>query len=101
MKKKKEISLKMQKISLKKKKDALFLYTLFNAMTFLFFVVLFSFLGGRILAYKHVGLLELKILLLTMMLFVFSIFFSKKTKMKKREYVEISEQINVKKHKRK
>lgn len=101
MKKKKEISLKMQKISLKKKKDALFLYTLFNAMTFLFFVVLFSFLGGRVLAYKHVGLLELKILLLTMMLFVFSIFFSKKTKMKKREYVEISEQINVKKHKRK
>lgn len=101
MKKKKEISLKMQKISLKKKKDTLFLYTLFNAMTFLFFVVLFSFLGGRILAYKHVGLLELKILLLTMMLFVFSIFFSKKTKMKKREYVEISEQINVKKHKRK
>ena len=101
MKKKKEISLKMQNISLKKKKDALFLYTLFNAMTFLFFVVLFSFLGGRILAYKHVGLLELKILLLTMMLFVFSIFFSKKTKMKKREYIEISEQINVKKHKRK
>lgn len=101
MKKKKEISLKMQKISLKKKKDALFLYTLFNAMTFLFFVVLFSFLGGRVLAYKHVGLLELKILLLTMMLFVFSIFFSKKTKMKKREYVEISEQINVKKHNRK
>lgn len=101
MKKKKEISLKMQKISLKKKKGTLFLYTLFNAMTFLFFVVLFSFLGGRVLAYKHVGLLELKILLLTMMLFVFSIFFSKKTKMKKREYVEISEQINVKKHNRK
>lgn len=101
MKKKKEISLKMQKISLKKKKGTLFLYTLFNAMTFLFFVVLFSFLGGRVLAYKHVGLLELKIFLLTMMLFVFSIFFSKKTKMKKREYVEISEQINVKKHKRK
>lgn len=101
MKKKKEISLKMQKISLKKKKDALFLYNLFNAMTFLFFVVLFSFLGGRVLAYKHVGLLELKILLLTMMLFLSSLFFSKKTKMKKREYVEISEQINVKKNKRK
>lgn len=97
MRKKKQPSLKLMQADFKKKTRYLRICEL--TLSFLAFcqLILVSFASGRVLAYKKITLFEIKLLLITILILIFSSFFSSKIEVKRVELEELEQAIRFKK----
>lgn len=97
MRKKKQPSLKVMQANFKKKANFLRFSELVLSLLFFCELILFSFVSGRILAYKKIALFEIKLLLIVVFIFIFSRFFSRKIEIKTVELEELEQAIRLKK----
>lgn len=97
MVRKKQLSLKSIQTDFKRDKSILNMCQLLLSILYFFKIILVSFVGGRVLAYKGIYLFEIKILLIVLILLIVSRFLSSKIETKKVKLKELDQMIYLKK----